>query len=303
MNIPAIEIQNLCKTFSNGLKAVDDMTLSIPQGTVYGMIGRNGAGKTTTIRLLMGLLNPDSGYARIVGHEYLRANCSTRSQVTYVPQVSRLPSNMTLNELCTFTSGLYPFWDHLFAKQLKERFELNGNQPVGLFSGGEQQKAAILLAFAARPRVVLLDEPAASLDPIARRKFIDAIVDLISDLEGCTILFSTHILSDLERIAEKIGIVDRGRMVMDESIDELKNSIKRVQIIFPGEAPPDGFRLHGALRFSTEGPVVSAVLKGNNPEFESLKSNKSIRINEFSIGLEDLFIELLENDTSTEVNQ
>ena len=128
-------------------------------------------------------------------------------------------------------------------------------------SGGEQRKVSILLPYAARPEVLLLDEPAGGLDPIARRELIDEIVDVISRTEACTILFSTHIISDLERIADTVGIMDRGRIITSAKLEDLQSRTKRVQVVFDGAEAPRGFQLPGAMRSKTEGPVVTAVVR------------------------------------------
>jgi len=177
---------------------------------------------------------------------------------------------------------------------LARRFELPADRPVASLSGGQQRKAAMVLAFGARPEVLLLDEPGAGLDPVARRQSIDAIIETLGDESGCTVLLSTHILADLERIATRIGFLAAGRLVRESDLDDLKERYRRVQVIFGEGGPPAGFRLPGAVRQRTEGAVVSGVVELGDPaELESLRRIPGARVSEFSLGLEDLTIELL----------
>ncbi len=197
MNELAIEAHSLSKTFPGDVQAVRELDLSVRPGCVYGLIGRNGAGKTTLIRMLMALLRPTDGRAAILGQDMWQADEAHRQRVTYVSQELRLPRKLSVRQLCDYLATLYDRWDAAYADRLVKRFELAAERPIGAMSGGEQRKAAVLLALAARPDVLLLDEPAAGMDPIARRQLIDEIVDVLTDNGGSTVLFSTHIMADL----------------------------------------------------------------------------------------------------------
>ena len=201
---------------------------------------------------------------------------------------------MTPGELCYYVSHFYETWDQAHARYLARRFGLAWEQQVGLMSGGQQRKVSILLALAARPEVLMLDEPAAGLDPIARRELVDEIVDVLSRDGGCTVLFSTHIISDLERIAEHVGIMDRGRIVAAASLEELQRTTKRVQVIFDDAAPPEGFSVPGAVHSETAGSVVTAVVRlVSDTQLDALREIPGARVSVFPLGLEDIFIELL----------
>jgi ABC-2 type transport system ATP-binding protein len=289
----AVETRDLYKTFPGGVVAVDGLDLAVPRGTVYGLIGRNGAGKTTTLRLLAGVLYPEGGFAHVLGESLWQAPPEKKARLGYVSQLQRLHQWMTLEELCHYVSHFYEKWDAPHARWLADHFELNWDRPVGWMSGGQQQKAGLVLALAARPEVLILDEPAAGLDPIARRDLIGQLVDVIARGDGSSIILSTHIISDLERIAEHVGIMAEGKLVQSGRLDELQSRTKRVQVIFEGSAPPAGFAVPGAVRSQVDGPVITAIATLDaDTDLDQVRRLPGVRVNVFPLGLEDLYIEL-----------
>lgn len=291
----AVAVEQLTKTFPGGVLAVGGLDWSVPTGSVYGLIGENGAGKTTTLRIAMGILKPSQGRAVIFGEEMMKATREHRARVSYVSQEQRLYKGMTLREIAEFYRGLYPRWDQDYAMKLMERFALPPDRFVGNLSGGEQRKAAILLALAVRTDLIIMDEPAAGLDPIARRKLIDELIGALADGDGRTVVFSTHILSDLERIATHVGFLHHGRMVAEGPLEELQQGYRRVQVIFPDSVPAD-FQLPGVLRQEAEGSVVRGVVRIlSETQLDGIEQQYHARVDTFPLGLEDLFIELVGN--------
>ena len=289
----AIHLRNLTKTFAEGAVGVSGLNLEIQPGTVYGLMGRNGAGKTTTIRLLMGLLRPNHGDARVLGEDLRFASRTLRAKVAYVSQSEQMPGWMTLRDLSRYLGNFYDRWNKSFVEDLAIRWGVSSLQPMGTLSGGEQRKAAIILSLASEPEVLILDEPAAGLDPLSRRELINEVVGVLNRHTGATILFSTHIISDLERVAEWIGVLDSGRLVLNRSLDDLHNCFRRVQVIFPGESPPPQFAIPGAARCVVSGAVVSGVTEFFDAEhIESLKRWPGVRVQVFPLSLEEMFIEL-----------
>ncbi len=298
-----IQTKSLTKVFGRKLTAVDGLDLSIGKGTVYGLIGRNGAGKTTTIRMLAGVMRPTEGQAFILGEEMMQAPAESRTRFAYVSQTQELHRWMCLNDYSRYLAGFYPRWDAEYARDLAKRFDLPWDRSVGTLSGGQIRKAAILLAFAARPKVLLLDEPAAGLDPIARRELVNEIVETIGGSDVSTILFSTHIITDLERVADTVGIMDKGKLVMSETIEDLQANTKRVQVVFDG-APPADFAIPGAVTTKTEGPVVTSVVRlTDDAELDPIRQMEGARVNEFPLGLEESFIELLGSGNISEFRE
>ncbi|MFH1023726.1 MAG: ABC transporter ATP-binding protein [Planctomycetota bacterium] len=297
-----IEMKGLTKVFPGDVVAVNALDMAIPRGTVYGFIGRNGAGKTTALRLLMGLLRPSAGRTEILGQELISAPREHRARVAYVSQEQQIHAWMTLAELCAYVGHFYPTWDQSYAERLAGRFGVAMDRQTGLLSGGERRKAAILLALAARPDVLVMDEPAAGLDPIARRELIDALVETLNEGNGRTVLFSTHIISDLERVADHVGIMDKGRLVTSSPLADLQTSTKRVQMIFPGDRVPEGFALPGAIRSETSGPVYTAVVRqADESALAAAGAGHGARVQVFSLGLEDIFIEVFGKDAKNEL--
>ena len=297
----AIQARNLTKTFPGGNVGVTGLDLEIKPGTVFGLIGRNGAGKTTTLRLLMGLLKPDQGEARILGEEMRNAPLQLRSRISYVSQSQQLPGWMTVKELSRYMASFYPNWRNKFVKELSDRWEINCARPIATLSGGEQRKASVLLALASEPELLILDEPAGGLDPLSRRELINEIVTVLNRRPETTIIFSTHYITDLERIAEWIGILDRGRLVLNRPIEEVQSNYRRVQVIFPGEGVPPQFRIAGVTQCTISGPVMCGVTEHfDNEHLEAVRRWPGVRVQVFPLTLEDIFIQIT---TPAEVNR
>lgn len=289
--MPVIEARELRKVFPGGVAAVDSLDLRVRSGSIYGLIGPNGAGKTTLLRLLMGLVRPDSGQALVLQEDLWRASRSVRSRIAYVSQNQQVHSWMTLEELCRYASHLYERWDAPYARKLAEGWRLNLKMQVGAMSLGDQRKVALLLAFASRPDVLLLDEPAAGLDPVTRRSLLEEILEINSCGEGCTVLFSTHLLEDLERIIDYIGIMDQGRLVLSARLDELQTTVRRVQVVFQSNTVPPGFFIPGSLRTEIAGPVATGLARlVNEAQLDCIRHLPGARLQIFPLNLEEIFL-------------
>ena len=289
----AVQLRNVSKTFPGGTIGVTGLNLEIAPGTVYGLMGRNGAGKTTTIRLLMGLLRPDEGEALVLGQSMWDAPRSLRARVSYVSQSEQMPGWMCFRDLSRYVGNFYDHWNKSFAEDLAIRWGVSSLRPLATLSGGEQRKAAIILALAPEPDVLILDEPAAGLDPVSRRELVSEVVAAVSRHTEATILFSTHIINDLERVAERVGVLEKGRLVLNRPLDELQGCFRRVQVIFPGETAPPRFAIAGARRCNFAGPVVTGVTEYFGPEhIDALKRWPGVRVQTFPISLEEIFLEI-----------
>jgi ABC-2 type transport system ATP-binding protein len=232
--------------------AVRDVELSLPPGCVCGLVGPNGAGKTTTISMLLGLIKPTAGRLSILGIDSTRDSFQVRQRVGYVPERHFIYQWMKIPQVLSFARMIYPTWNRTECKRLVDLLQLPLKRRVKELSRGELAKLALTLALAHEPRVLILDEPTSGLDPIIRRSFLDTIAELIHQRD-CTVLFSTHILSDAERIADRVVIMNHGRIIADESLDATRNRYIKASLLFPAVTNgdiviPEAIRIHRAMR-------------------------------------------------------
>ncbi len=288
----AIETRGLRMCYRKGLKVLDGLDMKVPVGSVYGFIGRNGAGKTSAIRIIMGLIKQEQGSVRVLGESAFPMSVETRQRVGYLSQDQKMFDWMSIDKLIDFTSTFYPTWDEGYERTLVKKLELPRNVPVGHLSVGERQKAGLLLALAPRPDLLILDEPAASLDTVVRRSFLESILDILTR-EGITVLISSQILTDIERVADRIGILSRGKMLLSAPLDELKEKIKRLRIRFSGK-PPDSIKVPGSIRTVRKGREVLITVSEFSPGLcEELRETLGADVEVQDVDLEDIFIELV----------
>ena len=245
-----IQIQGLTKTFDDNavLTGVD---LEIPAGAVVGLVGTNGSGKSTLIKCLLGLLKPSSGTAQIFGEETGNLSAEAKARLGYVPQEIRLYPWMNVKQIIDYTGSFYESWNTEWVDKLVERWDLPLDHRIGPLSTGQAQKLALVLAMGHQPELLVLDEPVASLDPVGRREFLRSLLETGSEQEQ-TVLFSTHITSDLERIASHVAILKKGRIDFFGELDELKEKFKRLRIRAK-ELLPSDFAVEGAVRTEVKG--------------------------------------------------
>ncbi|MEO7992969.1 MAG: ABC transporter ATP-binding protein [bacterium] len=293
----AIEVRGLAKIFKPSrfgrapVIAIDGCDLAVPTGSFCGLLGKNGAGKSTLLRLLAGLLKPSRGHAHVLGFDMWTATSTERMQVAYVPQHQQLHGGLTLSEHCSYLQSFYDAWDGDHASRLATTFELPQDAALGTLSGGQQRKASILLALAGRPRVLLLDEPAIGLDPIARRVLMDELIDALAATEAVTVLFSTHLLSDLERLADRVAVMREGRVAIDETLDDMRQRVTQLQLIFPTVEAASRFTVTGAYQQSSIGRVVAlTIAAAATPDLIRLAEAQGAECEAFPVSLEDAFI-------------
>ena len=234
MSEMAIETRGLTRRFGR-LTAVDEIELRVPVGSVYGFLGRNGAGKTTTIQMLMGLIEPSGGEMSVLGFDPLREDVAMKRVVSYVPERVQMYDWMRVREMAWFGANIHPNWDDALAGELIERFDLPLDRRVGALSRGMQGKLALALAMSSRPKLLILDDPTSGLDALVRREFMESIVALLQEA-GTTVFFSSHIIDDVERVADWVGIIDEGRLLVQARAEELKGQVKRVVVSFAEDA-------------------------------------------------------------------
>ena len=250
-------LQNVSRVFGHTV-ALADVTLRIPRGRVFGLVGENGAGKTTLIKHLLGLYRPQAGTVRVFGCDPVEDPPGVLARVGYLSEERDLPDWMRVGELMGYSRAFYPGWDDGFARQLLGMFELDGGQKIRTLSRGQRARAGLLIALAHRPDLLLLDEPSSGLDPAARQDILAAVIRTVAD-EGRTVLFSSHLLHEVQRVSDHVALLHRGKLVFDEPLDGLLTRHRILTLHFPSalEARPP---IPGALWWSgTErnGPVCA----------------------------------------------
>jgi len=217
-----ISVSELTRRF-RGKTALASVSLSLPRGAVYGLVGANGAGKTTLIKHVLGLLGAESGTVRVFGLDPVADPVGVLSRIGYLSEENDLPGWMRVDELIRYSRAFYAAWDDVYAEELRQRFALDPNAIVKTLSKGQKARAGLLIALAYRPELLVLDEPSSGLDPIVRRDILGAVMRTIAD-EGRTVLFSSHLLDEVERVADHVTMISQGRIVLSAPLEEIKRS-------------------------------------------------------------------------------
>jgi ABC-2 type transport system ATP-binding protein len=290
---PVINVRGLQKSYGRFrqklvLKGVD---LAVSPGTVMGLVGTNGEGKSTLIKCLLGLLKSTGGEMRVFGEDPWDLSPEAKARIGYVPQEPALLPWMTVRQQLTYAAAFFPSWDESFAAELVCQWGLPGDERLGSLSLGQKQKVAIVLALAHRPELLILDEPVASLDPVARRKFLESLMQATEDGER-TVLFSTHITSDLERIASHVAMLKDGRIAVCEELDQLKDRVKRLRIL-AGQDLPRSFAIGGALRTEVQGrSALVAMASVDEGLVQELRTRWNADVSVEDLNLEEIFMEM-----------
>ncbi len=233
-----ISVSELTRRFGT-TTAVDSVSLSLPRGAVYGLVGANGAGKTTLIRHILGLLRAEGGSVRVFGLDPVADPVAVLSRIGYLSEENDLPDWMRVDELMRYSRAFYPAWDDAYAEELRRTFALDPAAKIKNLSKGQRARAGLLIALAYRPELLVLDEPSSGLDPIVRRDILGAVIRTIAD-EGRTVLFSSHLLDEVEEVADHVTMIDHGRIVLSAPLDAIKQSHRSLDeafIAYVGSAP------------------------------------------------------------------
>jgi ABC-2 type transport system ATP-binding protein len=215
-----IAIANLTRRFGSKT-ALSSVSLSLPRGGVYGLVGANGAGKTTLIKHILGLLKAESGSVRVLGADPVADPVAVLSRLGYLSEENDLPEWMRVDELITYSRAFYPRWDDAYAEDLRRTFGLDPTTRIKNLSKGQKARAGLLVALAHRPELLVLDEPSSGLDPIVRRDILNAVMRTIAD-EGRTVLFSSHLLDEVEQVADHVTMISHGHILLSAPLAEIK---------------------------------------------------------------------------------
>ena len=287
-----IETADLRKHY-DGVEAVRGLTLQVPAGSIFGFLGKNGAGKTTTIKMLLGMVRPTSGQARVFGLAADRQQTSVdiRRRTGFVSEEKDLLEHMTVSEIVRFTAAFYPRWRRDLEQQYLRTFELPADRTVKALSRGMRTKLALLLALSRSADLLVLDEPTAGLDPAAAEEVLQALVRQVAG-EGTTVFFSSHQIAEVDQIADSVAILDRGRAVVSGSLDDLREKFRRVQLIFDGEAPSASFAAPGVGRVQRNGRVRAVFAgAGVEPIVEEGRALGAVAVDVVPVSLKEIFLE------------
>jgi ABC-2 type transport system ATP-binding protein len=290
MSVATVQALHLSKAFG-ARRVIDDLNFEVSPGDVVGVLGKNGAGKTTLLELMLGFTPPSGGDVRLFGHPSAVLPGNVKSRVGFVPQQDELLDALSVGEQLRVIASFYPRWDGTLVERLCAEWGLDLKARIKSLSVGERQKLSILLAFGHQPDLLVLDEPVASLDPLARRQFLEQLVEVSTDSQRA-IIFSSHIVSDIERLANRIWILKDGRLDWQGDLDSLKESIVRVHLRGAPELL-DTVQVPGVLSTRREGNFLTLVLRDWSAESQArLDSLAGVDVQVQALGLEEIFLEL-----------
>ncbi len=296
-----LETQGLTKFYGDKL-AVDHIDLKIPRGCICGFVGRNGSGKTTAIKLLLGFLKPTAGSSRLLGCDSQDLTPAIRQRIGYVAEGHRLIRWMTIAEIAKFQSAFFheqlasakqgeAGWDSKFFWDMIDYFGLPKKQKIKHLSNGQRAQVSLALTLAPNPELLIMDDPTLGLDAAIRRQFLEGMIELIMR-QGRTILFSSHILGDIERVADKIVVLDKGVIRADCSLEQFRTAVKKVKFVF-NQSSPETVDIEGLLGFRRSDKELEMILVGTADEkiAEWAKANGAADYQTINMNLEDQFIE------------
>ena len=287
MNI--IETHDLCKQYGNALR-VAHLDLDVPEGSVYGFLGPNGAGKSTALRHATGICRPDKGQVYFDGLSVYE-NPQIKSRIAYIPDEIFFFPSATLEDMRKFYRGMYPTFDDGLFTQLLDVFPQLRKAPISRYSKGMQKQAAFWLAISCRPQVLILDEPVDGLDPVMRRQIMGLILEDVAE-HGTTVLVSSHNLRELEDICDHVGIMNKGKILLERSLSDLQDNIVKLQVVWPeGTGAPSLSRDVEILHTSQVGRVYTYIVRGNPADIKArMAAYDPLLLEALPLSLEEIFI-------------
>ena len=289
-----VDFQNVYRAYTRNTDVLAGVTFSIDSGQVVGLLGKNGAGKTTLLRMAMGMLDPQQGSVAVFGLDPRQQPLEVKRRVGYVSEEQILPPFMRVDQVIGLYKGLFPTWDDDLARSMIERFSIPGRRKIKTLSKGQARQVALLCAVVHRPELLILDEPAGGLDPAARREFLETSIQLLNE-SGTTILFSSHYMTDVERLADRIVMLHEGRVLIDSQLDALRENYSLALVQPNGSVSREQIlALDDCLGVRSRANALHAVFELEPARVKELLSREmgldDIRCTR--IALEEMFIEL-----------
>ncbi len=281
----AVKIENLTCRFGD-VTALENLSLSVPAGSIYAIVGRNGAGKTTTLRTLMGMVRPTSGRVEILGLDGTTAGERARQQVGYLPESRSLYGYMRAAEILRFAQSFHRDWDHGLAHRYLDLFHIPQGRLISQLSAGMLTQLGLILALAHNPRVLILDEPIAHLDAVRVKELLTVILEEALAKEQ-TVVLSSHALHQVERVTDHVAILDRGRLVVEKPLEDMKIDEKRIRVAFQVDPPGDLFDHPDVVKIERDGRKYLVTVRGSVDHI----IHKCSRIPHFALDVIDMNLE------------
>jgi ABC-2 type transport system ATP-binding protein len=286
-----IETTGLTKRYGD-VEAVTQLTLRVRGGCITGFLGRNGAGKSSTIKMLLGMMHPTSGSGRVLGRpiDEPRESREIRRRVAYVAEDKQTYAYMTVGQMIAFTRSFYDDWRPEFEARLLRQYDLPVGRKVKALSKGMRTKLALLLALARQPQLLILDEPSEGLDPVSIEELLQALVGAAA--EGTAVFFSSHQIAEVERIADHVCVIDRGRLVVDASLDEIREQHRRIELGFAKDPPAWVWRGEGIGSVRTNGRQITIIARGNaDAIIEHAYGIGAVSVESSAVSLREVFLD------------
>jgi ABC-2 type transport system ATP-binding protein len=293
-----IETRDLKKVYDE-VEAVSGLTLSVPRGSIYGSLGRNGSGKTTTIKMLLGMVHPTAGEVKVFGKQPNRPSegAEIRQRVGFVSEEKQLYVGMTVEQMLNFTRPFFPKWDRAVEERLVKLFDLPPKQKVSKLSKGQRARLALLLALPRGADLMILDEASSGLDPAMTEAVLQLLVGLAAS-EGTTVFFSTHHIDEVEQIADHVCIIDRGCAVVDGAVDELKESYRRIRVVFESDVPSPMLSIEGVAQAERQGRILTLLANRNvSTILDRARSLQAVSVDVLPVTLKEIFLETVKDES------
>lgn len=285
-----IRVEALNKSF-NDIKALDNVNMHVKKGSIYGLVGENGAGKTTLIKHIMGVYKQDSGEI-MIDNEDIYENTSCKQKIAYISDELYYFPQYTIEKMATFYKKIYPNWDDKRYKDIQKIFQIDEKRRIGRLSKGMQKQVAFCLTLASMPKIIVLDEPIDGIDPYMRKKVWNLIIEDVAEREA-TVLISSHNLKELENVCDHVGILHKGKMIIEKDLDHLKSDVNKIQIAFKDLFPDEIRNKVDILYEEKTGSVYNLIIRGDKDRVVNTfyKHNpKPILLDVLPLTLEEIFI-------------
>jgi ABC-2 type transport system ATP-binding protein len=287
-----VETSDLRKHYGD-TEAVRGLNLQVPAGSIFGFLGRSGAGKTTTIKLLLGMARPTSGRVHVLGlpADAPEPSVEIRRRTAFVSEDKDLYDSMTVAEMIRFTAAFFPRWRRDLEERYLRTFELSPDGRVKALSRGTRTKLLLLLALCRGAELLILDEPTSGLDPAMTEEVLQAIVSHVAG-EALTVFFSSHQIAEVDQIADRIAIIDRGRLVVSGALEDLRENYRRIQFVFAGDAPEPAFRAPGVVRVRRERRVLTVLSSAGAEQIvDEARALDPVSVDVVPVTLKEIFLE------------